>query len=187
MKTVYWLPCNCGQKVPVTATLAGALVRCTCGAELAVPALREMSRLEAAANGESALNRLAKPAWDKRRAGILFGAVVVAFCGVLLVYLEIVQPRPPHVESLAPIQVWYVWQNLRRGPDRHLAPVEKEFLDNLRMVRMAKTGVLACAAIGLLMIALFYALPPPRTSRRTVRSRTTASVFLHEKTADASQ
>lgn len=174
MNTTYWLPCHCGQKIPVTTAQAGTTARCACGAELAVPALRDISHLEAAADGESVLNRLARPGWDKRHARILFGAVVVAFCGVLLVYLEIVQPRPLDVKSLAPIQVWYLWQNLRRGPDRHLAPVEKEFLDNLRMVRMAKTGVLACAVIGLLMMALFYAIPPPGTSRRTIRSRTTS-------------
>lgn len=187
MKTVYWLPCHCGQKVPVTATLAGAIVRCACGAELAVPALRDISRLETAANGGSVLNRPAKPAWDKRRARILFGAVVVAFCGVLLVYLEIVQPRPLDVKSLAPIQVWYLWQNLRRGPDRHLAPVETEFLDNLRMVRMAKTGVLTCAVIGLLMMALFYAVPPPGASPRTIRSRTTSPISMHQTTANTHQ
>jgi hypothetical protein len=37
------------------------------------------------------------------------------------------------MESLAPIYVWSLWQDLRRGPDRNLAPPEKHFIDNLQM------------------------------------------------------
>ena len=174
MKTSYWLPCACGQRLSVETTQAGTTVHCTCGTELTVPTLHEMSHLELAATAEAARSRRAKPGWGKRQARILLGALVTVVSIALLIYLEISQPRLPRVDSLAPIQVWSLWQDLRRGPDRHLPQGEKQFLDSLRMYRSGKVAALVCAATGLLLMAFSYAIPAPGTPHRAIPGRATS-------------
>ena len=168
MRTTYWLPCDCGRRLPVETKQAGAVIRCACGAELTVPTLHEMSRLESTATAsQSAAHRAAKPIWNKRRAWIFLGAVIAVTAAGLLVYLEITRPRADAVESLAPIQVWSLWQDLRRGPDRHLTPPEKQFLDRLHMYHIWRMVFVVGVVIGVFLMIVSYAIPAPRTSRQT--------------------
>ena len=166
MRKAYWLPCTCGQKLPVQTVQAGTLVRCPCGAELTVPTLHEMSSLESAATADTAGTRRRKVPWGRRQSRILLGAVVAAAAGMLLVYLQISQPRLPRVESLAPIQVWSLWQDLRRGPDRNLPPAEKQLVNNLWVYRTGKIVLLTCVVAGLLLMAVSYATPAPQVPPR---------------------
>ena len=51
----YLLPCtSCEQSIPVEAVQAGDVVSCDCGAEVAVPTLREIRRLRVAEEGQGA-------------------------------------------------------------------------------------------------------------------------------------
>jgi hypothetical protein len=50
-KPKYLLPCSCGRQVLIETTQAGERIRCECGAELEVPTLLEIARLERKAEG----------------------------------------------------------------------------------------------------------------------------------------
>jgi hypothetical protein len=133
---------------------------------LTVPALHEMSRLESTAPASQSSARRRGPSWSKRQAWIFLGAVIAVTAAGLLAYLEITRPRIGAVESLAPIQVWSVWQDLRRGPDRHLTPPEKQFLDHLHMYRIWRMVFVVGVGIGILLMIASYAIPAPRTSHQ---------------------
>lgn len=166
MRTTYWLPCDCGRRLPVETTQAGVVIRCACGAELTVPTLHEMSRLESTSTAMQSPAHRPKPIWSKRQRWIFLGAVVTATAAGLLVYLEITRPRIVAVESLAPIQVWSLWQDLRRGPDRHLTPPQKQFLDHLHMYDIWRMVFVVGVVLGVLLMTASYVIPAPRTSRQ---------------------
>ncbi len=44
----YLLPCSCGQTTPIEISQAGETITCQCGAELTIPALREIRKLKPA-------------------------------------------------------------------------------------------------------------------------------------------
>lgn len=165
MATQYLLPCVCGQKLRVTATQAGEAVHCPCGASLTVPSLRDLSRLELAPRTAAKRTRR-QPSWSRRQAWILLGAIITAAALGLLAFLELTRPRLPDMEALSPIQVWAVWQDVRRGPDRNLGPAERQYLERLGIRRVWQTALQAAAAGGLLMMAIAYALPGPRAPGR---------------------
>ena len=171
MKTLYWLPCTCGQKYPVETTQAGDTVQCACGAELKVPALREMSQLESAVTAKPGPTRRGKPGWGKRQARLLVGVLVTVAALVALICLELSRPRLANVKSLAPIQVWALWQNARRGPDRHLTPAEQQVVDTLGICRVAKVALLVCAVMGLLWTSVGYVIPAPTRPRSMTPNR----------------
>jgi hypothetical protein len=165
MITKYLLPCLCGQKLRVNATQAGETVQCTCGASLTVPSLRELPNLELAPS-TTANRKSRKRPWSKRQGWILLGAFLVAAAVGLLGFLQLTRPRLAGIESLSPIQVWSLWQDLRRGPDRNLSPTEQRFLELLGIHRVWQTALLAAAATGVVMMAVAYAIPDPSSSRR---------------------
>jgi UDP-N-acetylmuramyl pentapeptide phosphotransferase/UDP-N-acetylglucosamine-1-phosphate transferase len=127
-----------------------------------------MSRLETTTPANQSSVRYRGPIWNKRQAWIFLGAVIAVLAGGLLAYIEITQPRAGDVESLAPIQVWSLWQDLRRGPDRHLTPPEKQFLDRLHMYHIWRMVFVIGIVTGMLLMIASYAIPAPRTSRQTL-------------------
>ncbi|MHC4405869.1 MAG: hypothetical protein ACYTG0_40010, partial [Planctomycetota bacterium] len=76
MSAKYLLPCSCGQKIPVGATQAGGGLRCECGAELEVPALRELTQLDRAEVKPT--RRAPAPSWGSRQSVFFLGLVVMA-------------------------------------------------------------------------------------------------------------
>jgi len=165
MATTYLLPCVCGQKLPVSATQAGESIQCTCGANLTVPSLSELADLELAPSTSARRKRRKRP-WSKRQGWILLGAFVVAAAVGLLVFLHFTRPRLPGIESLRPIHVWSLWQDLRRGPDRNLSIVEQRYLEMLGIHRVWQIALLATAAAGVILMAVAYAIPGPQTPHR---------------------
>lgn len=165
MTTTYLLPCVCGQKLRVTATQAGQAVQCPCGASLTVPSLRALADLELAPS-PAANGKRRKLAWSSRQGWILLGAIITAVAVGLLAFLELTRPRVPVMEALRPLEVWAVWQDVRRGPDRNLGPAERRYLELLGIRRVWRNALLAAGAGGVLMMAVAYAIPAPRTPRR---------------------
>ncbi len=129
--------------------------------------------------------RVEKTGWDKRQSRILLAAVLTVVSLALVVYLDYTKPRPPRMESLVPIEVWYVWQNLRRGPDRNLAPPEKKFIENLRVNRKIRTGLMLSTGAGLLMMAISYAIPAPGAPQRRAPKRNTPQAPSLGEASDA--
>ncbi len=174
MKTQYWLPCACGQKLAVETTQAGQRVRCACGADVVVPPLREILELEPAVDAPGARPRRPQGAWGRRQTRLLIGAAIVIASLGGWGFLRLAQPRVAAVDTLSPIQVWTMWQDLRRGPDRNLTPIEQQIVGTIGMYRAGKIVLLCCAAAGLLFMAVSYALPAPveASARAAVRRRT---------------
>ncbi len=74
----YLLPCTCGKKIGVTKSQAGQTVRCTCGTELEVPTLRNLSELERVGT-----RGVAKTTTWTNRHRLVFSLAIVALAGVL--------------------------------------------------------------------------------------------------------
>ncbi len=165
MSATHLLPCVCGRKLPVSTTQAGEVVSCECGASLTVPNLSELSKLELASSAAAGRKRRRRP-WSKRQGWILLGAFVVAAAVGLLTFLHLTRPRLAEIESLRPIQVWSVWQDLRRGPDRNVSVGEQRFLEMLGIHRVWQTALLAAAVAGIILMALAYAIPDPQSLHR---------------------
>lgn len=153
----------CGRKLPVNSTQAGESVRCECGASLTVPSLSELSRLELAPRASARRKKRRRP-WSKRQGWILLGAFIVAAAVGLLAFLHLTRPRLVDLESLRPIQVWSVWQDLRRGPDRNLSLAEQRFLEMRGIHRVWQLALLGAVAAGVILMAVAYAIPAAQTS-----------------------
>lgn len=94
--TAYLLPCRCGADIVVTVAKAGGVATCPgCGAESAVPKLRDLSRLEPAkVAGRPAAS--ARPrTWTAAHTMLLAGTLVAAACGLGSVALV-----PPEVKMM---------------------------------------------------------------------------------------
>jgi hypothetical protein len=90
--------------------------------------------------------------------------MTVSAVGALLL-LEMMRPRLVDVKLLRPVQVWTLWQDLRRGPDRNLAATEQKTMDTLGTFRAGEMILGICAAAGLLWMVVGYTMPGPRASR----------------------
>jgi len=165
MKTRYWLDCSCGQSVRVDTAQAGETVRCVCGSELKVPALRDLSRLEPVVTSKVPSRRGRQRFWGRRQSRIFLGGLMTVGAVGALLLLEMMRPRLVDVKLLPPVQVWTLWQDLRRGPDRNLAKSEQTIIDNQGMFRAGEMITGICAAAGLLLMVVGYTMPGPRASR----------------------
>jgi hypothetical protein len=165
MTTEYLLPCVCGRKLRVNTTQAGETVQCMCGTRLTVSNLRELSNLELAPSKTTGRKSRKRP-WTKRQGWILLGAILAAAAIALLGFLDLTRPRLADLESLSLFQVWAIWQDLRRGPDRNFSPDELRFLESLGIRRFWKTALTGTAAAGIILMALAYAIPGPQSPRR---------------------
>lgn len=168
MNTKYLLPCVCGRTLRVSTTQAGESLSCACGARLIVPSLRELPQLEPAPTRTRRTR--GKRAWSRRQGWILLGALIATASGVLLLALDLTRPRLPDIESFRPVEVWYIWQDVRRGPDRHLPQAERYYVKLLGIRRVWQTALVAAATAGILVMAAAYAIPgtpSPRSARPT--------------------
>ena len=90
MANLYFLPCDCGQKVRVGPAQAGQAVACGCGKKLSVPTLRGLRELEAAPAEASAADTK-RASWSPWRGaafsgGLAVGAVSLFLCAMNLWY-----------------------------------------------------------------------------------------------------
>lgn len=78
MPANYLLPCACGHRTRVDANQAGLTVRCACGTELTVPAMRGLAALERADLPPAAERTApAGPTWGRRQGLIFLGSVIL--------------------------------------------------------------------------------------------------------------
>lgn len=165
MTAKYLLPCGCGRKLRVSTTQAGEEVPCTCGKILTVPNLSELSSLELAPSKSASRSGRKRP-WTRRQGWILLGGIIAAVAIGISVFLSVTRPRLADVETLRPIYVWALWQDLRRGPDRNLSPSEQHFLELLGIRRVWQTALVVAAVGGVILMAAAYAMPAPQKSQR---------------------
>lgn len=170
MASEYYLPCpRCGVESKVGARSAGERLRCSCGAALDVPTLRDLRQLRPADDPATA----AAAGWDRRKSLMFLGAVVTLFALVVagFAYRRVRFERPPltisaqsiaddaeHVQKLSPFEAVVTWSNSRNGPYLMVEAVQPD-QDNLKSTAQAllAASVLG-AAIGLALLlgALFF-------------------------------
>ena len=166
MADKYLLACpQCGNRTAVETHQAGSSIPCACGAPIAVPGMREISRLEKvqAAAGP------ARSTWGPRQAVSLVGLVLLlaslAPCGYWLANW----PAPPvrdvpaaigrAQEAMAKIpldQTWLYW--LEEVEYRGLAvsyDAEKEAHE--QVVGRLRIKLAACVAVAILGAVLLFA------------------------------
>lgn len=129
MKTLYVLPCPCGQSVDVDRSLAGLKVRCPCGRNLEVPTIRGLAALETRTVAETA----SPSTWGPRQGVIFLGLAVTIIAGLAALYLTAFPPQPPFAganrEGLAaemagwtPTDSFQMWNFFSQGIDRRELP-----------------------------------------------------------------
>jgi hypothetical protein len=167
MTTYYLLPCSCGKKTEVDSGQAGLNLRCSCGAELAVPTMRGLNQLERAAEPPAGRRPVASPQsrWGARQALIFLGLVILL--GVLppavLVWYTY-PPRPQLVDNfqemnrddidrMALLQTWELWKGLRKDfADETEMPLMQVYQVLEKAARTRATIVATIGGIGLLLI-----------------------------------
>jgi hypothetical protein len=132
MSQQYLLPCECGNKMPVTAAQAGRIVACSCGRELVVPNLGALRQLEPALVGTASKQPAEWNAWR----GVLFVAgilltivgLIVGGYGSLILRQIDVEHEATHfnlaevadienVEKMPPADVYELWKTIAsHGP-----------------------------------------------------------------------
>ncbi|MEX0678554.1 MAG: hypothetical protein WD063_15845 [Pirellulales bacterium] len=121
----YLLPCVCGQKTAVSTARAGETIRCACGAELQVPTMRALGKLERADAAAGGPARRRGQNWeDRHRAAFLFVLGSLASLGVaayLWIHLpaRLIPPSPlddaEAVENASPAEALLVYQEMEKG------------------------------------------------------------------------
>ncbi|HET6880317.1 MAG TPA: hypothetical protein VFI31_09190 [Pirellulales bacterium] len=179
MATRYLLPCQCGKKSEVDANQAGLTVRCACGAELAVPAMRGLATLEKVESAPAAAPTSAAPAWGARQGVMFLGAAILIVAGLaaLFFWIRFVEPvtlRPDYQEvnrerneELSLEDSFAEWrEKLQKGieiPELEMQ-LEKyeEYNEGIMQWEFVCGGF---AAIGLLLMVVGLFLPEPRGGR----------------------
>jgi len=126
----------------------------------------------------------ATSAWSKRKGWILLGAIVTFVALGLATYLQATRPKRKDVETLPPVATWALWQDLRKGPNRHLYPTEKEYIDALHINRCWLYVTVTLTGVGSLLMTIFYLELGRRTAKRikgasSLKPRSGANKRLH--------
>ncbi|HEV7222665.1 MAG TPA: hypothetical protein VGN42_08190 [Pirellulales bacterium] len=167
MTTHYLLPCTCGKKNEVDSGQAGLNIRCSCGAELAVPTMRGLDQLERAESPTSGRRQVAPPqsTWGARQALIFLGLVVLLGAALPAGLAWYSYPQPPRlrddfeklnradIDPMTLMQAWDLWTHLRQDfseeteiPEMHMYRI----LAKAARERLIFIGVVG--GIGLLLV-----------------------------------
>ena len=196
---MYLLPCACGDKREVDQTQAGLTVRCHCGAELVVPTMRGLAKLERATPGVTVPART----WNRRKGVLFLGACITLVSLAVLAFLRTRAPVDPQpyinrgfeiagstadLDRASTKDLWELWSLLRSGPDAHpaeksptiarlmLAGHEATFMrpiyQQLSAAHRQRMGVaLVAAAIGAVILVVGFLMRKPVAAKRTAASR----------------
>jgi hypothetical protein len=140
MSTHYLLPCQCGKKTEIDSSQSGLTIRCACGAELVVPAMRGLAALERIEAAPRDVVSEPGPSWGAQQGLVFLGStiVVVAALGAFAIWW-IKMPEPltlnenyqeanrAIIDQQAPEALIVIWQDARHGIEQ--APAE-EMLDH---------------------------------------------------------
>lgn len=177
MKTSYLLPCPCGKEVPVAANQSGLPVRCACGTELTVPALRGLAGLRQVETDDPVATIDTAGSWGPRQGMVFLGLVILVASLLASLILWYGRPQPPiptgfdewnqkDVEERTPEELLDLWEVLREGPaDAEWAQHTATYLFAERQFHNWLTLVLGVAGFGLLVVVGGLLIPSRRTAR----------------------
>jgi hypothetical protein len=178
----YLLTCECGKKIPVDVGQAGGRVACSCGAELDVPALRNLRNLPLA-QPEAVRSRAP---WNASKGFAAAGLIVAALLAGYALWDRFTEPTVPKfdpvnrtnavnegLEKMTPIEAWQLWVQVYQPLAKsgfavfehpHAAAIEQDIAH--RRVVQTSLFILAaiCAALAL-TAALWSRTNNPTPSR----------------------
>ena len=182
MATHYLLPCQCGKKNEVDSSQAGLTLRCECGSELAVPAMRGLASLERVERAPPPY--LAQPAgnWGPRQGLMFLGAAVMAAAALAALYFWWQLPQPvtlmpdyqarnrQGINTLSLEESFDVWHNLQAGIEQPMIEAQLNVYDRYKeWVMQWETACGAVGGVGLLLVVIGLLMPSKRrVARRPV-------------------
>jgi len=174
----YLLTCECGKMVPVDVGQAGGRATCSCGAQLDVPALRNLRNLPLSKEdvGQS------RAPWSARQgitaAGLILAALLAAYAAWDRFTEPTVPTFDPHhritsvnqgLEKMTPLQSWQLWVQVYRplaksGFAVFEHPQAKAIEQHIAHRHVVQTVLLALAALCALfaLSTAFWPSTPPQ-------------------------
>jgi len=176
----FLLPCECGQKLQVTAAQAGEDLPCSCVRTVAVPTLRGMQSLERL---ESDAPPAAARQWSFR-AGLGFFGLSIALVALLLVGLiHVVGPKWPTfpvddsdpVDLSSPESIMHVLANITSLHRMPTMPELQQMKDDIHKYQFWHHQVCfwleVAAGVGVVISTLSLVLPKRRGAPRPLPQR----------------
>lgn len=167
----YLLPCECGQKIPLSTGQAGDTLTCECGRTVTAPKLREMRLLEPAP--EPKAGGPPRASWSPIQGALYAtggGIVALAALALLVVSLQRSQLQteaPPlipdkveeylgEIDRNTPLQNLEIWKNevLDEGLKREGDPI---FVTHQRADAILRKITIAAGSVGAFGMALIVA------------------------------
>ena len=153
MKKKYLLPCSCGREIPVGTSQAGDRVVCKCGAELDVPTMLGLARLEEVVEAEPAA-KTKRPTWGIRQGLPLLGGILILAGAAAATVLWFGRPRAPDVTRLSPSSAIPLWREFRKGISSELTLPERLYREASRWYRGWMILAGGVGLVGVLMIVV---------------------------------
>lgn len=167
MSPQYLLPCSCGRKLPVDLAQAGNRIHCECGAQLEVPTLLHLKRLDRASPPDPVATG-GRASWGVRQRVSLTGAVFSLAGIVFAAWCFVTRPRIVDVTDYPPMAALQLWESLKMGIDLPPSGFEVAMLTKLEWHhRWTVVGLIAAVLGALVMCASLLigrrslAKPPP--------------------------
>lgn len=188
MATHYMLPCQCGKKNEIDSSQAGLTLRCACGADLTIPAMRGLVNLERVERAPAALSAEPTRTWGRRHGTMFLGAVILTIAGLMALFFWMAMPPLPVLlpeyqainrqgnETLSLEDSFSQWHEiLQKGITDPAFEARLDFLEQI--TERDVQWEMVCggfAAIGLLFIVAGLLIPSERqaTARRPEPART---------------
>ena len=175
----YLLPCQCGRKTPVDSTKAGQTMRCECGAELEIPTLGAMKKLQR-------VEQKTKPApmvrWGARQRVLLVGIIICAIglciAGLFTIrrpvpppHAQLIEVIPQRVESLSLMQTIQLWGMLERGLPEGSSLEDQAYQKEYKAYLRRTTVALVIAGLGVLLMVISLFIPKKLARSQTAHIR----------------
>jgi hypothetical protein len=125
-------------------------MRCECGADVEVPTLLHLKRLERATTPAPATETLA--AWGPRQRLVLAGAILSVAGIALAASCFLTRPRIVDVAEFPPVAALRLWESLKAGIDLPPSPLEAALFDKIERHRRWTLAGLVVAALGVLAV-----------------------------------
>jgi hypothetical protein len=186
MPTHYLLPCQCGKKTEIDSSQSGLTIRCACGTELTVPAMRGLAALERLEAAPRAVVSEPGPSWGAQQGFVFLGStivVVAALAAFAIWWFRMPEPLALNenyqetnraiIDQQPPDALIVIWQDARNGIEQRQG---EEMLDHLDRV-IAEVlgwemifGAIGAVGLVLVLIGLFMRVGRPAATLTPARA-----------------
>jgi len=170
----FYLPCECGESVVIEPRQAGQTASCECGASLAIPKFRDISKLKPVEETQQQAAR-----WSPLQGAMFAGGIVIFILAAsaagyffweasrynptrpTLSELADLRPDDEQIATASPTDLRRMWEFVERdGLDRPGRPVWARHRDAMRIHRVSGSvaAAFAVAGAGMIVASLFLRL-----------------------------